>query len=643
MKVCGKVSESDTAACEALEMQFVNAPSNPPARGLDPLPGVSHYLVGNDPADWHTHVPQFGRVRYEHVYPGVDVVFYGNQGQLEYDFIVDPGADPGLIRMEIAGADSISVVEDGDLVVSTATREFRQRRPIIYQEICGRRRDVAGEYQLSDDGVVSFSIDPYDETRPLVIDPVLVYSTYLGKLGTEHAYGVAVDAQGNAYVVGETLSFGYPTVNAFQHDIGGAQDAFVSKLSPGGGTLLFSTFLGGSDVDTARGVALDSDSNIYLTGQTISSDFPTQAAIQKSLGGWMDAFMVKMNPSGSALLNSTYLGGTRPDMGHAIAVDDDGYILLTGVTRSSDFPTFSPLHGQLNGHHGSANDVFVTKLASTANFIFWSTYLGGSDDEQANAIAADRWGNVYVGGRTFSTDFQTTNADQGSRGSGGDAYLAQIHYMGWSMAYSTYLGGGRNDTIHGIVVDENQNAYVVGETVSTNFPTLNAYQPNLHGNSDTFLAKYSSSGARLYSTYLGGSRYDRGRAVARDRLGGIYVAGYTDSTDFPLVSPAQSTHSGSNDMFVTRMAPGGRAISYSTYLGGSDADWIWGLAVGPKGNLYLAGYSSSTDFPTLGAVQPMHGGNTFPDAIVAELARPLDFFLAATPVERSFVSGSESP
>jgi hypothetical protein len=206
--------------------------------------------------------------------------------------------------------------------------------------------------------------------------------------------------------------------------------------------------------------------------------------------------------------------------------------------------------------------------------------------------------------------------------------------MGWSMGYSTYLGAGGADEIHKIVVDDNQNAYVVGETTSSDFPTLNAYQPDRAGGADAFLTKYAADGTRLYSTYIGGSAYDRGRAVARDQQGGVYVAGYTESTNYPVVNPAQAANAGGDDMFVTRMAPGGRDISYSTYLGGSDSDWIWDLAVGPQGDLYLAGSSSSTDFPTLGAVQPKHGGNTFPDVIVAELAMPLDFFIASTPPGR---------
>jgi len=630
LKRCNDDEMSGTSTCDAQEMRLVGANPDPDISGLEPLPGVSNYFIGNDSNAWYTDVPHYGRVRYEQVYPGIDLVFYGNQGQLEYDFIIAPGVDPAAIQLQFPGARDLAIDADGNLIVSTSAGELLQRAPVIYQDSNGVRRGVRGGYLLSKDDLVGFRVGAYDEASLLTIDPLLAYSTYMGGAGNDIGRGIAVDREGNVFITGETGSADFPTDNAPGQNLLGTTDAFVAKIAPGGGTLLFATYLGGSSGDSAHDVALDEGNNIYLTGNTSSTDFPTNNAPQDDLRGSTDAYMVKINPSGSALLYGTYLGGGSYDYGDSIAIDPSGSIYLIGETRSSDFPTSSALYGSLAGTFDSDKDLFIVKLPATVAPMLWSTYLGGSAADEATSLAVDDVGNVYVTGRTYSSDFPTAYPHQPDPGGATDAFVAQVHFAGGALGYSTFLGGSGGERGTDIWVDRGRNAYVASETTSDDFPTVNAYQPERGGAADAAITKFAPDGSLAISTYLGRSSSDWARGIRTDDAGNIFVAGVTESTDFPTVNAFQPSLAGASDIFVALLTPGARSLEYSTFLGGTANDSLHALAIGEQGAAYIVGDTTSFDFPTVGPVQPEYGGGAY-DAYVAKLTMPLDFFIVATP------------
>jgi PKD repeat protein len=408
---------------------------NPEVVGLEPLPGKTNYFIGNDPQKWRTGIPTYAKVAYREVYPGVDVVYYGAQRQLEYDFVVAPGADPTLIRLAVTGAETLRIDGAGDLVLQTANGALRLHKPVVYQETGTARQKIIGGYVLLGRDRVGFRVAAYDTARPLVIDPVLSYSTYLGGSSYyEHASSVAVDSAGNAYVTGDTQSPDFPTANALQSTAPSSTwNAFVAKIDSAGSALVYSTYLGGSGFATeGTRIAVDGAGNAYVTGSTDAWDFPTVNALQPTRGGLADAFVAKLNPTGSALVYSTYLGGSDVcdeygscygDFGSGIAVDSAGNAYVVGVTYSSDFPTVNALQPTLRG----SRDAFVAKLNPAGSALVYSTYLGGTGDDFGAGIAVDSAGNAYVVGTTWSSDFPTVNALQPTFGGGwGDAFVAKI-------------------------------------------------------------------------------------------------------------------------------------------------------------------------------------------------------------------------
>ncbi len=530
-----------------LRTQLVAANPEAKVTGEQELPGKVNYLIGNEPSKWRTNVATYAKVRYEQVYPGIDLVYYGNQRQLEYDFVVAPKANPARIRLRVAGARKMYVNGKGQLVVKTAGGAVRWNKPEIYQEVDGQHRSVKGKYVLRRGHDLGFEVAAYDTARPLIIDPTLVYSTYLGGSGEDDGQGIAVDTSGNAYVTGRTLSSDFPTTaGAFQTTYGGGgYDAFVTKLNSTGTNLLYSTYLGGSGDDRGQGIALDSSGHAYVTGQTLSSDFPTTpGAFQTTLGGSHDAFVTKLNSTGTNLLYSTYLGGSIPDYGNGIAVDTSGNAYVTGYTSSSDFPT-TPGAFQTTYTYV---DAFVTKLNATGTGLLYSTYLGGSGGDLGWGIAVDTSGNAYVTGQTqSSTDFPTTaGAFQTTYGGREDVFVTKLNSAGTNLLYSTYLGGSDFDYGNGIAVDSSGNAYVTGVTYSDDFPTTaGAFQTTHRGGGysrDAFVTQLNSTGtALLYSTYLGGGSEDYGNGIAVDTSGNAYVTGSTQSSDFPTTAGAFQT------------------------------------------------------------------------------------------------------
>jgi hypothetical protein len=630
------------SADDLLRMQLVGA--NPPAQpvGMDQLPGVSNYLIGNDPSQWHTNIPNFARVEYQNVYPGINLVYYGNQRQLEYDFVVAPGADPNNIRMAIAGAQDVTLDAQGNLVLHTSGGEVVEQAPVLYQTVNGTRHEVAGRYVLLPGGdspsnphQVGFQLGAYDPTKPLVIDPLfsLVYFTYLGD--GAFAYGIAVDSAGNPYVTGGTGSTSFPTVNPFQGKNAGGGEVFVTKFNAAGSALVYSTYLGGSGYDIGWGIAVDSAGNASVTGYTSSSNFPTLHALQPTYGGLGDAFVTKLNAAGSGLIYSTYLGGSSTESASysiwadGIAVDGTGNTYVTGRTFSANFPT-TP--GAFQRPTGSTDDTFVTKFNPTGSLVY-STLLG-SLGSIGYAIAADSSGNAYVtgvAGSNFPTTagaFQTSYPDPSQDA----AFVTKLNPTGSALVYSTYLVSGDG---FGIAVDGAGNAYVRGFTQSTNFPTVNAFQTTGH----VFVTKLNAAGsALLYSTRLGGSgnpnsslidgsRLEREGGIAVDGSGNAYVTGWTNSADFPTKDAFQPTYGGgTQDAFVARFdttQAGNASLIYSSYLGGSSNDVGEAIAVDTAGNAYVAGVTYSKDFPiTKGAYQKSL--NPHGSAFVTKIDPPLE-------------------
>ena len=593
----------------------------PEVEGLYPRAGKSHYLLGNDPAHWHRDVAHFGKVRYRQVYPGVDLVYYGNQRKLEYDFIVAPGADPGRIRLEASGVQALRLDKRGNLVLGTGHGDLVQLKPRVYQDIGGRRRPIDARYALLDGQRIGFAIGRYDTLQPLVIDPVLTYSSYLGGGGWEDGEDIAVDAAGNAYVTGFTDSADFPTAKGRQATAGGSGDVFVAKFNAAGTALAYSTYIGGSGRDMGLGIAVDARGNAYVTGYTESPNFPTAAALQPAsaggpAGAYRDVFVSKLNASGSALVYSTYLGGADEDFGIAIAVDATGHACVTGETRSSNFPTLSPRQGA----HGGGVDVFISKFNTAGSALVYSTYLGGSGLDSGQAIAVDGTGNAYVAGYTTSSNFPTSTPLQATNAGAIDGFVAKLNAAGNAWLYRTYLGGNHGDAVFAIAVDATGAAYLAGQTASSNFPTAAALQPaHAGGINDAFVSKLDAAGRALtYSTYLGGNGdFESGNGIAVDRVGNAYVTGTTDSTNFPTAARTLGNQP-ADDAFVTQLNAAGSALIYSTYLGGASVDSGRGIALDAAGNSYVVGDTESVDFPTVHPVQAANAGSS--DGWVTKIA-----------------------
>ncbi|WP_285578846.1 SBBP repeat-containing protein [Actinoallomurus iriomotensis] len=613
----------DRRAGAMLSFRAVGGNTNPVVVGGSRLAGRVNYLRGRDRAGWRTDIPTFGDVTERGVYPGVDLRWYGTRRGLEYDVAVAPGADPGQVRLAIDGLRGRPrLTGRGDLVMPTAVGDVLQRAPRAYQIIDGRSRPVAARFTLAGGEGVGFTVAAHDQRRPLVIDPGLVYSTYLGGTGFDESIGIALDSSGNAYVTGDTASTNFPISRAVQPRSGGGTDAFVTKLDSTGTGLVYSTYLGGSGDDDGVGIAVDSSGNAYVTGDTDSTNFPTTAgAFQTTSGGGVDeAFVTKLDRTGGALAYSSYLGGSDYDQGDAVVVDSSGNAYVSGLTYSDDFPTTT---GAFQRTLAGRADAFVTKVNPAGSGLVYSTYLGGDLFDEGVGIAVDSSGNAYVGGETSSDDFPTTaGAFQRTLTGALNAFVTKVDPTGTGLVYSTYLGGSASDIVYGIAVNASGNAYLAGATDSTDFPhTTGAFQTAFAGGDlDGFVTELNPAGTGLvYSTYLGGSGDDDGVGIAVDSSGNAYVTGDTDSTNFPTSRAVQPRPGGRTDAFVTKLNPAGTGLVYSTYLGGTGYDGGMAIAVDPSGNAYLTGVTDSRNFPTTaGAFQTRYGGGGA-DAFVTKI------------------------
>jgi uncharacterized repeat protein (TIGR01451 family) len=622
--------------------------ANPAAQvsGIDKQETESNYLIGNDPKQWHTRVVHYSKVRYTDLYPGIDLVYYGNQTQLEYDFIVKPGADPDRIQLSVgSGSEAespipLKVDAQGNLLATLDGSDVVFDKPVAYQPATATqsRSAVEGRFVLQGDGRVGFNVGAYDHSRELVIDPAVSYSTYLGGSNEDIAYGVAYGVRfGYLIIAGTTRSADYPTAKGLYVFGGGTcgtqpcRDIFVSKLSPSLTTLAFSTYVGGSGDDAALALAQDPFGDIFLTGYTTSTNFPIAGNVfQRRLAGGSvtgDAIAVEVESAGFYLQYSGYLGGSGDDVGYGVAIDAAGNGFYVGSTTSTDFPVtsgaFRKTCGLTSGATCSTGWVAEVNVAGSA--LNYATYLGGSGGlgDAAYAVAVDSSDNAYVAGITGSPNFPiTTGVLQQSCGTDTlcngtyDGFVSKVNPTGSGLIYSTFLGGSGYDYLSGIAVDSSSNAYVAGGTVSADYPiTLGAAQSNYGGGSagcvpsastvcgDVTVSKLNSTASALvYSTYLGGSGDEsNGFSLALDSSTNAYVSGFTTSTNFPLVKPFQTTFGGgSGDAFITKISPTGTAFTYSSYLGGNGWDFGYRTSTDPSGNVYVAGGTTSTNFVVTG-------------------------------------------
>ena len=614
-----------------LRVRFANANAHPVIEGVERLSAHANFLIGDRPQDWKANLPVYQKILYRDLYPGIDMSYGGAGHRIKSEFLVAPGTDPTQIRLNYSGA-SLSIAANGDLLIHMGDNgrlgggdgngEAREAAPIIYQDgyrdaansgreaAGGGRVEIPGRYLLLDAHTVGFEIAAYDRSRPLIIDPVLSYATYLGGSGMGAVTGVAVDSAGDLYATGWTESLNSQIAGAIQASNAGGVDAFVAKLTPAGSGLVYATYIGGRGDDRGQAIAVDGAGQAYVTGSTASTNFPLAAPIQSTLGGGRDAFALKLNALGNMLVYSTYLGGVNTDTGNAIAVDSSGNAYIAGDTLSANFPVRDAEQSALAG----SQNAFVTKLTSAGGVVF-STLLGGSTVDHAGGIALDSSHNVYVAGGTTSTNFPVVGAIQAVNGGYQDAFLTKLNSAGSAIVYSTYLGGSGGETgtpeqANAVAVDASGSAYIAGATNSVNFPvTAGAFQTSYNAVEAAFAAKVNPAGnALVYSTYLGGSGFNWANGLAVAANGSAYVAGYTSSFDFPTAAPVQASLNGLYDAFVSVFNAAGNALSFSTYYGGSGSDEANAIAVDASGNMYLGGQTSSIDLTLLDPIQSTNIG-----------------------------------
>ncbi len=612
-----------------LKYEFENANSVIPI-GKSRCSWNTNYFIGNDPDNWHTDVANYNEIVYEEVWDGIDMIYKSVDGNLKYDIVVSPGADPTQIQINIEGSQGIKVDNSKDLLIETEYWDIMDTGLISFYE--GNEDElIESKFELKDLDTIGFSLGEYDRSKCIIIDPLL-HSTYIGGRGEDCGCGIEVDSSGNAYITGYTDddTTDYPTTTgAYNTSHNGNEDVFITKLNSSGSSLIYSTFIGGSNNDGGWGgidvgfsdIEIDTKGNAYVTGSTDSTNYPTTTGAYSIShnGGNYDVFVTKLNSLGSSLIYSTFIGGSNDEGGNDIEIDKSGNVYVTGYTSSTDYPT---TYGAYDTSHNGNYDVFVTKLNSSGSTIKYSTFIGGSGSETGWGIAIDHGNNAFVTGNTSSTDYPTTSGafartynGSGSLNKYGDAFITKLNSSGSSLNYSTFIGGSGWDLAFSIAVDSNGNAHITGgsEDHTTDFPTTTgAYDTTHNGGThmmynDVFVTKFNSNGSSLlYSTFIGGSGCDWGTGIAIDTNGNSYVTGSTVSTNFPVTSNAYDKSFNKNyDIFISKLDSSGSSLNYSTYIGGSTAlsgsypsDWPWEIAIDNKENVFITGRTTSTDYPT---------------------------------------------
>jgi uncharacterized protein (TIGR03437 family) len=684
-KLSHRKSEKIARGLAVLRLHFLDSSAHPTMQAEDPQSGVSNYLLGNDPQAWHTGVAQYSRVRYNGIYPGIDAVFYGSDSQLEYDFILKPGATPQQVRLKLEGADSLSLNGQGDLRITIAGHEILQRAPRLYQSrtsstTVSSKTEIPGHYVLLDRNTVGFEVAAYDHSRDLIIDPVISYATFLGGTLGDVANSIAADPLGAIYVTGFTNSPNFPTTAGLvTAPATGGQNAFIARLNPAGSgsaSLLYSTYFGGRSrtaYDDGNAVAVDSNGNAWVVGRTYSSDFPQLSSFQNQLvttancgtTNCPDAFVARFSTTGAALLSS-YLGGGNYDAALSVAVDASGSAYVAGETTSSNLtPRGSAYQSTLRGF----KDAFLAKVSS-AGALTYLSYFGGDGGDSANAVEADAGGNFVFAGETSSTNLPVSNnafrnAAPVTGPNTASGFVARINPNtsgSGGLTYGTYVGGASgNSTVNGIAL-ANSNIYVAGTTDSASFPvSANAVQGQFQGRyaidttftptGDAFALVLNPSAQgnaqMVYSTFLGGTWNEEARAIAVDSNGRITLAGNTFSFDFPVsdnaIEPRWLAFDQGTAGFLARIDPtraGLAGLLYSSYVAGNTSDLLWDMVITPTGDqVTVVGQTQSTDAPvTTTAYQAAFGGKDTTQIGDAYVAR---FDLTSTgPQITQFVNGA---
>lgn len=636
--------------------RLVNATQSSIAVGEDIQPGRVNYFLGRDPSKWRRNIPTYARVRYKNVYPGIDLIYYGSHRRLEYDFAISPGVDPRQIQFQIEGAREIQVDAAGNIVLTTASGTLHLQSPAVYQEIGGARKPVKGSYVLRDSSHVAFQLEEYDSTKPLVIDPVLVYSTFLGGSGTDQPAGIAVDATGSVYIAGTTDSMDFPLATLGSLPTS-TPHVFIAKLNPSGTNLVYADYIGGNNQDYGYALALDRKNEVYVTGGTASSDFPVVNPYQASYPGSFNAFLTKISADGSSLLYSTYLGGNGSDMPAGIAIDQLGSVLVAGNTTSTTFPTANAFQASANPNGGGlyGNYGFLTKFSPDGSSLVYSTYLGGSANQPyncggtpcwgspysgINGVAADQNGNAYVTGDTNTYDFPTTpgayQTVDSTQLNGNIGFVSKFGVSG-NLNYSTffYEASGSFTDLNAIAVDGSGSAYVTGVALSDgSFPVTSTSicDPGAYGYGCdfAFVTKFDSAGANLlYSSFLGPNNGAKPQAIALDANNDAYILTSTTSSSFSPVNGIEPYTNGS-DLLLVEIDPLASSQLFATYLGASGNESPAGIALDSSDNLYVAGFTDSSDLPiTPGAVQNSSGGGT--DGFVLKLGPGSEPAVATAP------------
>ncbi len=651
-------NKSQKSASTTLQFKLVGASSSPSVVGENLQPGRVNYFIGNDPSKWHRNVPTYSQVRYKNVYPGIDLVYYGNHHQLEYDFAVAPGADPRQIQFGITGANQMELDSEGNLVLQTASGELRFKSPVVYQESSGARVPVSGAYAMNDSTHIGFKVAHYDTRKPLVIDPVLVYSTYMGGSGDEQPSGIAVDSTGSVYLAGYTDSADFP-LTTLGSTTSGVPHVFVAKLDPTGSNLMYADYIGGNGQDYGYALALDSANNLYVTGSTASSNFPMVNPYQGSYPGSFNAFLTKVSADGSSLLYSTYLGGNGSDQPTSMAIDSLGSVIVGGNTSSSNYPTANAYEATANANQGglSGNYGFLTKFSPDGSSLVYSTYLGGNSNVPYNCggtpcwpspynavsgVAVDNSGNAYATGITNTYNFPTTQGSylvtNSTQQNSIVGFVNQFSGSG-SLTYSTYFfeSSGILTSMNAIAVDASGSAYVTGTAFSDGtFPVTSTSicDPGSAGFACdfAFVTKFDPTGSTLlYSTFLGANNNANPQAIALDANNDAYVLASTSSSSFSTVNGIEPYSSG-NDLLLVEIDPAASTELFATYLGASADEYPAGLVVDASGNLYVAGSTDSPDLPvTQGAFQNVLGGGT--DAFIMKIGPTSAPAVSFTPTE----------
>lgn len=613
-----------------VNLSLLHGNHSPRVEGVSPLAARTNYFIGAR-AKWVSGVPNYERVRYHDVYPGVDIIYYGSQNQLEYDFLLQPGADPNNIRLRFNGAGRLSITPAGDLAIETRGGQLVQKKPLIYQESAdgSTRQEIAGQYKLISRGVVGLTLEAYDRSRPLVVDPIVSYSTFMGGSGADMINAVKLGSNGLLYVAGSTTNSDlFSPDGAYKQTNTGATDIFVAVIAPstsGTYALQYLTYLGGTLADAPTAMDVDSSGVVYLAGSTMSTDFPmVGASVQSSYSGTVaHPVVVLLNPAnygGDGLVYSSYLGGTGTDTINGIAAGPGGKIYVIGTTNSTDFPVTGSAYQSVTW---GPQDTFLCEIDPSSSSPVYSTYLGGESADDGRAIAVSPSGLVYFAASTISTQFPMAGNAYNPNFSGIIDVVIGVMDMTQSgvnsLVYCTYFGGSDLEEVRKIALDASGDLLVTGFTFSNDFPiTADAVQSTNNGNGDVFVSRVNPSARPgdfvTYSTYLGGSQGEVAYDIAGDQAGSIYVTGYTLSPDYPVTGDAALGQYGNGvEIFLTKLQPGkagADGLQYSTYFGDLGIHVATGLAVGPDGTIYVAGYSTTGLYTTGSAAQGAYGGGS---------------------------------